>query len=521
MKKLKNFPVHPFLFAVFNVFYYFTGFNLANEKWDLIIACLLTLLGTSLVWWISYHITKKVFRSAIIASLVTLASLHLDGIFEFIVAIKWMPHFINVFLTTLMGQFVLYGTLLMIAILVSSLCKKKVSKLASFFLDIVALSLTVYMILVVTLNLNPYKNQFAEDSQSISWNQYSSDFLRDIKPTKSFDGDIYYLVFDAYGSQTTLDKIYGYSGIDLQKELTERGFKVIEDGRTNYNQTIYSIPSSLNFSYIQQFSSVSPTKDSLTTTLIHDGLLFHFLEGKGYKIVTFSTGLNFLEIKTSDYYYAPTGLPSRLASELVNNSCLSLFYWKQQYLWNNQRIQYTINKLGDVSEIDKPIFVYAHILIPHPPFVYQSDGQMKIPYKKFDYRDNDAFTRLDSREAYIEGYRNQVEYAAVQIVEIITEIQKKSPNAIIIIQGDHGPGVFYEQENLENSDLDEKAHILNAYYFPDGDYSNIPENITPVNSFRVVLNQFFGTDLEILPNITYFSTYYEPMNFIDVSLRLR
>jgi len=254
---------------------------------------------------------------------------------------------------------------------------------------------------------------------------------------------------------------------------------------------------------------------------MNDGLLFKFFREHGYKVVTFATGLNFIDINSADYHLSPNGIPDFFTNELINNTFLALFYWKQQYLWNNLRIQYTINELGGLSEMEDPIFVYAHILLPHPPFVYQSDGRVKIPAKKFDYRDNSAFTMLDKREVYIEGYRNQAEYAATQVMKIVKEIQQKSPDAIIIVQGDHGPGAYYEQEDPESSNLDEKAHILNAYYFPDGDYSGIPEDITPVNSFRVILNQFFGTDLELLPNATYFSTYTEPFLFIDVTSQLR
>ena len=37
--------------------------------------------------------------------------------------------------------------------------------------------------------------------------------------------------------------------------------------------------------------------------------------------------------------------------------------------------------------------------------------------------------------------------------------------------------------------------ILNAYYFPGGRYEGLYEAISPVNSFRVVLNTFFGAKL--------------------------
>ncbi|HSU72625.1 MAG TPA: hypothetical protein VLJ21_02140, partial [Candidatus Binatia bacterium] len=41
---------------------------------------------------------------------------------------------------------------------------------------------------------------------------------------------------------------------------------------------------------------------------------------------------------------------------------------------------------------------------------------------------------------------------------------------------------------------------INAYYFSDGDYSGLYENITPVNSFRVVFNKYLKTNYSLLPD---------------------
>jgi hypothetical protein len=82
-------------------------------------------------------------------------------------------------------------------------------------------------------------------------------------------------------------------------------------------------------------------------------------------------------------------------------------------------------------------------------------------------------------------------------------IEKSSTPPVIILQGDHGPAQL-EKEN--------RMGILNAYYFStkqDALYSTI----TPVNTFRVVFNTFFGTDLEMLPDTSYYSKYSQPYAF--------
>jgi hypothetical protein len=86
---------------------------------------------------------------------------------------------------------------------------------------------------------------------------------------------------------------------------------------------------------------------------------------------------------------------------------------------------------------------------------------------------------------------------------------------VIILQSDHGvPWLARTQKNK----IDYKPHlsILNAYYLPDFDASQLYDTITPVNSFRLILNHYFGTDLEIMEDRSYYSNkeYY---NFIDVT----
>lgn len=104
------------------------------------------------------------------------------------------------------------------------------------------------------------------------------------------------------------------------------------------------------------------------------------------------------------------------------------------------------------------------------------------------------------------------------ISDILTK-SKSSP--IIIIQGDHGSGVEGDWESIENSNLDERLSILNAYFFPNGNYDSLYPSITPVNSFRVVLNQFFDTDFDLLVDESYYGKDWVTNDFINVTDQLR
>ena len=71
--------------------------------------------------------------------------------------------------------------------------------------------------------------------------------------------------------------------------------------------------------------------------------------------------------------------------------------------------------------------------------------------------------------------------------------------------------------SLDKTDIGERMGILNTYYFPNQDYSNLYTDIAPMNSVRVILNQYLGTDFGLLEDRSYFSLMSRPYDFIDVT----
>ena len=74
-----------------------------------------------------------------------------------------------------------------------------------------------------------------------------------------------------------------------------------------------------------------------------------------------------------------------------------------------------------------------------------------------------------------------------------------------------------DYESAANTNMQERLGILNAYFLPGYPEDQLPSTITPVNSFRLIFAHYFGADLPLLPDRSYYSTWSQPFNFLDVT----
>jgi hypothetical protein len=59
--------------------------------------------------------------------------------------------------------------------------------------------------------------------------------------------------------------------------------------------------------------------------------------------------------------------------------------------------------------------------------------------------------------------------------------------------------------------------ILNALYLPNGGGEALYGSITPVNTFRLILQRYFQGDIDLLPDRVLYSEYRRPYDFIDLT----
>ena len=88
---------------------------------------------------------------------------------------------------------------------------------------------------------------------------------------------------------------------------------------------------------------------------------------------------------------------------------------------------------------------------------------------------------------------------------------------VIILQADHGPGAYHDPFSLENTCLRERFSILNAYFLPGIAIERLNQNITPVNSFRIIFQYYFNEYLPELEDRSYYSTWTSPYIYEEIT----
>ena len=316
--------------------------------------------------------------------------------------------------------------------------------------------------------------------------------------------DIYYIILDGYARQDALKQETGLDNSDFINALKQRGFYVASCAQSNYAHTRPSLASSLNYQYLD---ALSASTDERLAALIKHGAVREFLSSRGYSTVAFPTGFSWTEWSDANIYPRPqyqADLPTEFENLVLGASLLRIPLDLGKLDWASesnteryrQRVLSTLQNMKKIPEIKEPTFTFAHIVIPHVPYVFGPNGE--------------AVNNKAGGSSNVVGYRDQVEFINKEILKVIDAILAGSKTPpIIILQGDHGAPVDIGTKEL-------RMRNLNAYYSPRAE-SKLYPSISPVNSFRVIFDAYFGQDLPLLPDRSYYSEPVPPYDFEPIA----
>ena len=332
--------------------------------------------------------------------------------------------------------------------------------------------------------------------------------------------NIFFIILDAYANNATLKQVYNYDNHDFLGQLRERGFVVNESSVSNYAYTFLSLASSLNMQYLDRLSSSAGNMsrdETLVYPLISDNTVARLLKKEGYTFLHFDSGWAVThDSSAADETLCSTGL-NEIQTVFLRTTILNPFVESLSLKGVRARVLCTFEQLKRIGNTHPgPYFVLAHIVAPHPPFVFEADGSM--PAQPGLRKTAKALWRKKFQESYL----SQLSFINTKVLDFIDVVQRgTNAHPIIILQADHGPAFPADLErDPTEAILEERMGILNAIYLPKECKCDLYENLTPVNVFRVIFDGCFGTKYSRLEDRSFYSRSDDPYRFIDVTDRL-
>jgi hypothetical protein len=300
--------------------------------------------------------------------------------------------------------------------------------------------------------------------------------------------DIYYIVFDRYGSAEALQKYFGFNNSEFCQELEKRGFVVDRSAITSYPMTALAMTSTLNMRYLS-----SPVMDISTYfTLLELNDVAKALIDAGYQYHYFGNFYAPMRKSRLAKHNLPISLlPTEFADSLVN---LTPF---RPVIGRHYKYRFVTDKFAELTALaqDPAItFAYAHFLVPHPPYTFARDGSL-VP----------EIQRLTKAET--ELYVDQLVATNRLILKMLDGILASSTiEPIIVLQADEGPYLMQGDESLSRHDqIAKRVGILNAIRIPDPDVrERLKLPLLPVNTFRFLFKEYLNAPLELLPNRVFY-----------------
>lgn len=313
---------------------------------------------------------------------------------------------------------------------------------------------------------------------------------------------IYLILLDGYPRADTLAS-FGFDNRPFIGELGARGFDASERSHGSYPFTAQVITAMLNMAHLPDIDSLTPAPKSQAgqaralAAAVRSNPALTFLEQHGYR--TLSTGLpaTVLTLRGVDEYLDP-GVVTMFEHQVLRRT--ALWGWLDGWALAQLRSQVdgtfeTVERVATTA--DDPTFLFAHVMAPHTPFVFDRDGRM--PRLSCD-PDCERWTIFPDRmplpvEEYEAAYVEQVRYVNGRVLDTVDTIIASDPAAVVIVFSDHGT-------RADPADMDEWYRTLFAARTLDHP-DLYGEQARPIDIFPRLFGAYFGEEVPIAPQITY------------------
>jgi predicted aspartyl protease len=476
--------VYPFLLA------YYPIFALRNHNIEyvdlatVLRSLLLATAGTAILAVIAYLLVRNLEKSSLIVS---------GAVILFFSYGHLYAQYDSTFGSPIRHRY-LAGAQLLVFFLVTVLVLKKerLTRMMSQFMAAGSLVLLAIVLLVaIRYDLGEYRAAAAA-VQSESANAPS-------QPSEQLS-DFYLIVLDAHTRSDVLQERFGYDNGDFVDQLTAMGFYISSCSQSNYASTKLSLTSALYADYIQEIVPQGQVLPPLKSSAVSQAL-----KSRGYKTIAFENrtrghfdlkedvrlsrnrlAFGEFDLRGGVSEFEKMMVDTSFLRFLLNTELVPGFDLDALEDWELQehyyQTQYILSELENMPAVPGAKFVFAHIMVPHAPFVFSPDGEYRPTSDP------------------IKGYRDNVEFIDRRLPSVLSAIIENSDQPpIIVVMGDHGPATrktITEQMRMAT---------LNAYFVNAAAKEQMYPTLTPVNAFRIILNAHYGGNYPLLEDRSYYA----------------
>ena len=314
--------------------------------------------------------------------------------------------------------------------------------------------------------------------------------------------DIFLILLDQYAGRQALMDVFNFDNSAFENDLKRRGFHVVANSRSNYNLTPFSMASTLNMNYLSEEMGVKKNLNvGYTYQAIRNSSVVKFLNAEGYQFYNYSV-FDFPGQPAHQYgAFLPYGIKlitsqtftGRLARDIRSAILEGKLPFKgvqnkiaYEYLHFNEGIAELTNSTAG-RRTSVPKFVYAHFIMPHYPYYFDSKGTPVSLEKLTGFRKTNS-----------DDYLGYLQYGNKKVLQLVDSILVSSPEPpVIMLLSDHG---FRHPAKKTEHRYD--FMNLNAIYLPEKNYSYFKDGTTNVNHFRVFFNSCFDQHFSLLKDST-------------------
>lgn len=422
MRLFQRFNTIPFHIAGVICFFLIHGYseNIGLIPfWDLLFFFIIHLLVAVLFFGLFMWRLRSATKAGLLTTFLFFFYLFYGAIADFFKGVSflsWLSHY-----RYLLGAFIL-GMLLLFRY-----CKRSAGSFqrVTLYLNSVFIFLILYDLVYIAFHRT--NNGLPEQNGSI---------IKIMEGHFEKKPDIYFVLLDEYSGTNMMKTYYNYDNHPFENFLRQQGFFVASTPACNYQATVLSMASMFSMDYLKWLPEEGKGKETAADNaqaykVIANSEVISFLHANGYDPYNYSC----FEIGNQPSFFNVEllSVKSKLITGKTLAGCIEkdlLWNWRnrgQDGNWLSRRVEdqirVTNKRIFDSTmavpayNTAHPKFVYAHLFMPHEPFLYDSTGgEVHI----------NAFNRLVPIQVRKNAYLQYFVYTNKVITAFIRELLQKT-----------------------------------------------------------------------------------------------